>query len=94
MTKEAEAIQEPQAITSQELTYGDISNEKWREYEWTCPQTGKLARKRFNRPLRVAYRTGGSTHRVNIGEKTWTLVPAPGYLGCTVTWEGDKDCNW
>lgn len=81
-------------IQSQSLQVGDISTEQWREYNWTCPKTGNSCSKKFHQPLQVAWREGGTTHRVKTDDKTWTLVPAPGVYGCTVTWKGDQECNW
>ena len=73
----------------------DISHEEWREYWWECPVTGKEHLVRFDKVEGLV--VGLTTHRVihidDDNGRVATIVPAPGYFGCTVTWKNPKDID-
>jgi hypothetical protein len=70
---------------------GDLDNEEWREYDFG----GRVYR--IEKPDRVYYRVGGSTHRVVDSAGIVHCVPAPGVNGCVMRWRtpsGVPDVTW
>ena len=60
--------------------------EKWREYEWTIPETGEQKVYRIDEPAEV--HAGDTTHRVVDAKGVTHCVPAPGHFGCVLRWDG------
>lgn len=80
-------------IKTQDLNRGDVTDEQWREYDWT----GRSEPYRIDNPTEVRWRTGGATHRIIDSAGIVHCVPAPGVLGCVLRWknrEGSDPCNW
>jgi hypothetical protein len=77
----------------------DISSEKWREYEWIIPETGKPRCVRIMNPIALYYEKGSSCHVVTAKARpTQTViedaivaycVPSVGRYGCMLTWIAD-----
>ena len=65
------------------LTSIDLADaEQWREYDFT----GRVYR--IDRPAKVEFRPGGSTHRVTDADGVVHLLPAPGFQGCVIRFMG------
>jgi hypothetical protein len=82
-------------ITPETLRQGDLSKEKWREYEFGTD--GTRTTYRILSPVTVFYRSGGSTHRVLDSLGVVHCVPAPGILGCVLRWvnvDPTNPVNW
>lgn len=56
--------------------------EAWREYDFD----GRVYR--IDNPQTVVIKEGGSTHRVIDAEGIVHVVPAPGYFGCVLRFQG------
>lgn len=66
-----------------DMTEIDLSGvENWREYDFN----GRVYR--IDAPQSVMFRSGGSTHRVKDSLGIWHLVPAPGFNGCVIRFDG------
>jgi hypothetical protein len=65
-----------------ELINKTINNEAWREYDYN----GRVYR--ITNPVSLHYRPEGTTHRVVDGEGVTHCVPAPGFFGCALRWQG------
>jgi hypothetical protein len=63
-----------------------LTCECWREYEWV-DDLGRLRTVRIENPLHIYYRKGGTTNRVVLQDGTVKCLPAPGFLGCVLTWK-------
>jgi len=55
--------------------------EAWREYDFE----GRIYR--IEKPVKVSFRVGGTTHRVVDGSGIVHCVPAPGFQGCVLRWK-------
>ncbi len=64
-----------------ELMNRNIETEMWREYDFG----GRIYRIEY--PKELAFRPGGSTHRIVDQHNVVHCVPAPGYHGCVLRWE-------
>lgn len=58
--------------------------EEWREYDFNDRNEPYIIEK----PTKVQFRHGGSTHRVTDSEGVVHCVPAPGHNGCVLRWKG------
>lgn len=67
-------------MSEEALNERDISCEEYREYEFGGTTY------RVCKPLRLFYRSGGSTHRVLDSEGVVHCVPAPGVKDCVLRW--------
>jgi len=77
----SQAATEPQPAS--DLVIHDLTGtEEWREYDFE----GRVYR--INKPVSVAYRPGGTTHRVTDEEGVIHCVPAPGLFGCVLRFKG------
>jgi hypothetical protein len=56
--------------------------EEWREYDFD----GRVYR--IEKPARVEFRDGSTTHRVTDSAGVVHCVPAPGHAGCVLRWKG------
>lgn len=57
--------------------------ENWREYDFNNRVY------RINNPVKVQFKSGGSTHRVTDATGVVHCVPAPGFNGCVLRWDGE-----
>lgn len=64
-----------------DLIEKDLTVELWREYDFG----GRVYR--IEKPAKLFYRDGGSTHRVVDGDGVAHCVPAPGVNGCALRWK-------
>lgn len=73
----------------------DISHEVWRDYCWKCPVTGKMHNATFENPTGLV--VGKTTHRIIYKDadnaRVASIVPAPGYMGCVVSWRNPDDMD-
>lgn len=63
----------------------DISTERWRSYNWLCPESHNPRHFIIKNPATVHFRPRGLTHRVTNTQGVTHIVPAPGIYGCVVT---------
>jgi len=71
----------------------DLSNELWRSYEWIADDAGHLRVHTVQTPMKLWYREGSTTHRVQDDMGIVHCVPAPGVMGCVLRWKGKKDSD-
>lgn len=64
-----------------DLIEQDLSMELWREYDFG----GRVYR--IEKPAKLFYRLGGSTHRVVAADGVVHCMPAPGQQGCVLRWK-------
>jgi len=64
-----------------DLIEKDITVELWREYDFG----GRVYR--IDKPQKLFFRQGGSTHRVVTEDGVAHCVPAPGVDGCVLRWK-------
>lgn len=64
-----------------DLLEKDLSTEQYREYEFT----DKVYK--IEKPVKLFYRSEGTTHRVVDSEGITHCVPAPGVSGCVLRWK-------
>ena len=62
-------------------------SEDWREYDWHDP-AGNHRIYRIDKPVQVAFRKGGGTHRVVDSTGVVHVVPAVGWYGCVLRFQG------
>lgn len=94
MSQENQAAQEASA---KKLIEMDISKELWREYDWAEPVSGQRRVYRIEKPVKVLFYRGCTTHRVIDSEGIAHCVPAVGYYGCALRWKNSdpaKPVNW
>lgn len=73
------------------LQQRDLRTELWREYDFG----GRVYR--IDRPVRLYYREGGTTHRVLDTSGVVHCVPAPSHEGCALRWatiDRNVPCNF
>lgn len=63
-----------------ELKEFDLSDEKWREYDFN----GRIYR--IDNPKTLFIRQGGTTHRIVDSENLVHCIPAPGTGDCVLRW--------
>lgn len=76
-------------MTDEKLVEKSLDTEDYREYDFNERATPY----RINKPTKLFYREGGTTHRVVDINGLTHCVPAPGYNGCVLRWkakEGQK----
>jgi hypothetical protein len=64
-----------------DLIEKDLTVELWREYDFG----GRVYR--IEKPQKLFFREGGSTHRVVTADGVAHCVPAPGVDGCVLRWK-------
>lgn len=62
--------------------YDLTGTEEWREYDFS----GRVYR--ITNPTELAFREGGTTHRIMDSEGVVHCVPSPGVDGCVLRWKG------
>lgn len=65
--------------------FKDISNEKWRNYEWIDPITKLRVEHKIYAP--VSLTVGKTTHRITDITGLVHCIPSVGYFGCVLFWE-------
>lgn len=89
---EEETDDAPNRTPGPGLVRYNIGMEAWREYFWVVDDEDGNWRNityRINKPRVVAFRPGGTTHRVLDSEGIVHCVPAPGERGCVLRWPGE-----
>lgn len=75
------------------MNIGDLTNEVYREYEFTDSKTGRRVTSRIDNPVKLFTRPGGTTHRVLDAEGIVHCVPTVGECGCVLRWKPRKVTN-
>jgi hypothetical protein len=70
-----------------DLVEKSLEKELYREYDF-CDRLYKI-----DKPVKLFYREGGSTHRVVDRENVVHCLPAPGFNGCVLRWKGMDEKN-
>jgi hypothetical protein len=64
----------------------DLSKEEWREYEFLCDDECTITY-RIEKPRKLFWEAGRTTHRVVDAEDIVHDVPTPGRYGCVLRWK-------
>jgi hypothetical protein len=70
-----------------DLIEKDISTEEWREYDFLVDGGPFTRTYRIERPQKLFYRVGGTTHRIVDDLGVAHCVPIPGEKGCVLRWK-------
>jgi len=80
----------PIAVKS-DMLGGDLTNEKWREYEFFVDDDSDVVCiYRIKNPQKLFIRKGGTTHRVLDAKGVVHCVPGVGQQGCVLRWKPRK----